>query len=202
MFDDRLEVESPGGFPPFVSPDNIYGNPHPRNPKLMGAMYFLKFVKMAAEGTRRMRDTMTEMGLPRPEFAQKEIGHSRVRVTLRNDIEHRSKWLDKDVATIVGTALAKILTDNEKRILNFVAEHKAINVTQAVRLCGLEWGTAKKCLNRLQSMGILTRIAREDIDRDPKARYVFPTGEEDPAAEDLTWLPQGTQPPHIQRGED
>jgi ATP-dependent DNA helicase RecG len=178
MFDDRLEIESPGGFLPFVNAENIYGSSCPRNPKLMHAMYFLKFVKMAAEGTRRMRDTMTAMGLPQPEFAQKELGHSRVRVTLRNDIQHRSKWLDKDVAALVGSALAKSLTDNEKRLLNFVAEHKAINVTQAVRLCGLEWGTAKKALNRLQDMGILQRIAREDIDRDPKARYVFPTGEE------------------------
>jgi ATP-dependent DNA helicase RecG len=176
MFDDRLEIESPGGFLPFINPENIYGESCPRNPKLMMAMYFLRFVKMAAEGTRRIRDTMTALGLPLPEFSQKEIGHSRVRVTLRNDIQHRSKWLDKDVAQIVGSALAKTLTDNEKRLLNFVAEHKAINVTQAVRLCGLEWGTAKRALTRLEDMGILRRIARDDIDRDPKARYIFPDG--------------------------
>jgi ATP-dependent DNA helicase RecG len=179
MFDDRLEIESPGGFLPFINPDDIYsGGSCPRNPKLMMAMYFLRFVKMAAEGTRRMRDTMTAMGLPQPEFSQTEIGHFRVRVTLRNDIQHRSKWLDKDVAAIVGSALAKSLTDTEKRILNFVAEHKAINVTQAVRLCGLEWGTAKKALGKLVGKGILHRIARDDIDRDPKAKYVFPGQEQ------------------------
>src|SRR5258708_4901141 len=58
MFDDRLEIESPGPFMPFVTPKTIYGTSIPRNPKMMGAMYFMSFVKMAAEGTRRMRDAM------------------------------------------------------------------------------------------------------------------------------------------------
>jgi len=71
MFDDRLEVESPGPFLPFVTPHNIYGTSNPRNPKMMGAMFFMSFVKMAAEGTRRMRDTMKAANLPEPEFAQR-----------------------------------------------------------------------------------------------------------------------------------
>ncbi len=58
MFDDRLVIESPGAFPPFVTPDNIYDSHHPRNPHLMNALYFLDFVKCANEGTRRMRDMM------------------------------------------------------------------------------------------------------------------------------------------------
>ena len=35
MFDDRLVVESPGGFPPPVTPLNIYDTHNPRNPHLM-----------------------------------------------------------------------------------------------------------------------------------------------------------------------
>jgi ATP-dependent DNA helicase RecG len=33
MFDDRFEVESPGGFLPFVNPQNIYDQHEPRNPE-------------------------------------------------------------------------------------------------------------------------------------------------------------------------
>src|SRR5271157_4220975 len=71
MFDDRLVIESPGGFPAHVTPENIYEVHHPRNPHLMGAMLHLDFVKAANEGTRRMRETMKEMNLPLPEFASK-----------------------------------------------------------------------------------------------------------------------------------
>jgi predicted HTH transcriptional regulator len=88
MFDDRLEVESPGGFPPPVTPENIYDMHHPRNPILMDAMNMLNFVKMAREGTRRMRDTMAESELPPPHFAQKDSAYSLVKVTLKNNIKH------------------------------------------------------------------------------------------------------------------
>jgi ATP-dependent DNA helicase RecG len=92
MFDDRLEILSPGGFPPTVTPENIYESHHPRNPHFMEAMYYLHFVRCAHEGTRRMRETMIAIGLPKPEFSQKEIDYSQVKVTLRNDIKHRKVY--------------------------------------------------------------------------------------------------------------
>jgi len=58
MFDDKLVVESPGAFPPMVTPKNIYDCHNPRNPLLMNAMLYLDYVKCANEGTRRMRDVM------------------------------------------------------------------------------------------------------------------------------------------------
>ncbi len=36
MFYDRLVIESPGAFPPFVTPENIYDTQHARNPKVDG----------------------------------------------------------------------------------------------------------------------------------------------------------------------
>ena len=86
MFDDRLVIESPGGFPPTVTAENIYDVHHPRNPNAMEALRYLDFVKCHNEGTRRMRDTMAESRLPLPEFEQKQssAGYYTVRVTLRN----------------------------------------------------------------------------------------------------------------------
>jgi len=84
MFDDRLVIESPGGFPPFVTPQNIYETHNPRNPCLMDALYYLKLVKCAAEGTKRIRKEMRDMDLPEPEFKQDNISNTLVRVTLRD----------------------------------------------------------------------------------------------------------------------
>jgi ATP-dependent DNA helicase RecG len=58
MFDDRLEIESPGGFMPFVTPQNIYERHDPRNPNIMEALFFLDRVKCTNEGTKRMRETI------------------------------------------------------------------------------------------------------------------------------------------------
>lgn len=173
MFDDRLEIESPGPFPPFVTPQNIYTQHHPRNPKLMYAMRFLRFVRCAREGTRRMRDTMLALDLPEPEFAQEEVGHSIVKVTLRNNVKQRKVWIDADVAGLVGAAIAKTLTEDEKRAVNHAAEYGEVGVSDLQRLTGRSWPSAKKILDQLTSKGIFAHIKRADVDRDPRARYIL-----------------------------
>lgn len=89
MFDDRLEVESPGGYPGAQRPteEGIFPFSYPRNPNLGHALRYLGLVRLAKEGTRRMSEEMRKLGLPPPVFA--EIQRMAVRVTLFNDAERR-----------------------------------------------------------------------------------------------------------------
>jgi ATP-dependent DNA helicase RecG len=171
MFDDRLVIESPGGFPPFVTPKNIYDMHNPRNPFLMEAMYYLKFVKCAAEGTKRIRKEMVQMDLPEPEFQQDNIGNTLVRVTLRNNIKQRKVWVDADVIELLGAQLAHSLSENEKRSINFCAENGKISVSDTQRLTGMTWPAAYKMLKNLTAKGILLHDHKDGIDRDPHARF-------------------------------
>ena len=171
MFDDRLVIESPGGFPGLVTPENIYDMHHPRNPHLMDAMYYLNFVRCAHEGTRRIRDQMLELNLPAPEFLQKEISHALVQVTLRNNIKQRKIWIDSDASAIVGEALSKVLSDDERRVVNFLAENEIINVSQVQRLTNRSWPYSKKLLGRLKTMSLVEHYRREQFNRDPQAYY-------------------------------
>ncbi len=173
MFDDRLLIESPGGFPPFVTPENIYDMHQPRNPHLMDAMFYLKFVQCAHEGTRRIRDYMKKSGLPEPIFAQKEIGGALVQVILKNDIDHRRTYVDTDAFNILGEALAKSLDENERRIVNFVTENRTINVTQTVNLINRRWQACKKILTALVGRGILDHIHSKSVERDAFQYYTL-----------------------------
>ncbi len=173
MFDDRLVIESPGPFPPFVTPENIYDSHHPRNPHLMNAMYYLDFVKCANEGTRRIRDTMATMNLPVPEFEQKQSGHAAVRVTLRNNIKQRRVWIDFDASTLVSKELIPELGQDEHRAINFAAEHGSVNVSQLQRLTGRSWKSAKRLLNRLAEKDVLDHVHDTQKERDPDAHYVL-----------------------------
>ncbi len=173
MFDDRLVIESPGPFPPFVTVENIYESHHPRNPYLMDAMFYMEYVKCAHEGTRRIRDTMLELDLPEPEFKQQEIGESQVRVTLKNNVKHRKAWVDSDVAQFLGARIAQQLNADERRCLNHVAEHGEISVSDAQRLTGKTWPASKKMLIRLAEIAILDHNRRQGTDRDVKARFVL-----------------------------
>lgn len=174
MFDDRLEVESPGGFPPLVTPENIYEVHRPRNPHLMEALFYLDFVKCAHEGTRRMRETMRAMNLPAPEFRQADSAVSPlVRVVLRNNVKQRRAWVDSDVSAIVGEAVTRTLSVDEKRAVNFVAEYEQISVSDLQRLTQRSWPSAKNLLTGLVSKKILIHIVDKGKERDPQARYVL-----------------------------
>jgi ATP-dependent DNA helicase RecG len=172
MYDDRLEVESPGGFMPMVTPENIYEVHHPRNPFLMEAMYYLRHVRCRHEGTQRMKRLMEESELPAPEFAQKEIGYAAVRVTLRNAIKQRKVWRDTELAiAVIGRGLWTTLNTPERRILNYIAETGKINTTTASQLTQLRWHAADKILKKLATRDIL--IFKSRYPRDSHAHYVL-----------------------------
>ena len=177
MFYDRLAIESPGAFPPFVTPENIYDTQHARNPKLMDAMFYLGFVKFANEGTKRIRDEMLANKLPLPLFEQKEVaGGYSVRVTLRNNYKHREPWIDSDVSTILGEDLSKELSPEESRAINFIQQHGKINVSQLHNLVSSTiktWHTCRKILMGLTDRGVLEYKHRTDILKDPKAYFVL-----------------------------
>jgi ATP-dependent DNA helicase RecG len=175
IFDDKFVVESPGGFPPTVTPANIYETSSPRNPHLFFALRFLKFVKCHGEGTQRMRDTMAKSELPKPEFAESHVasGFNQVRVTLRNNFKLRKLWIDSEALRVLGPQWAN-LKQNELRILNFVAEHGSINVVQAMRLVlsPRKWQSVKKVLDGMVKGGLLVRHSERV--RDSRAVYVLP----------------------------
>lgn len=87
MYDDRLQVTSPGGYPFGVRPSSFIHNP--RNPRLMIGLCYLAYVRMLQEGTLRMRREMLNANLPGPEYSK--LGEPFVRVSLFNDIGRRLK---------------------------------------------------------------------------------------------------------------
>ncbi|NJC05066.1 ATP-dependent DNA helicase RecG [Sphingomonas kaistensis] len=175
MFDDRFTVESPGGFLPPVTPENIYDTHNPRNPFLMEALFYFGFVKCAHEGTRRMRDAMGDVGLPSPEFSQREVGHFQVHATLRNNLEARKTFVDANAALVLGDKLLSSLNGKEKMVVNYIAEHEGINVSDASRLLSCDWRTAKRLLDSMADKEVLERFSVTGKERDPKSRYILRT---------------------------
>ncbi|MFD1951916.1 ATP-binding protein [Sphingomonas arantia] len=170
FFSDRLEVESPGGFVPPVTPENVYYHRASRNPHLMEALRYLGFVRMTREGTRRMKESMESYGLPAPTFSQQTMHGVAVRVVLRNDHHTRKRSTDRDVATYCGVELWKQLAEHEVQIIGYAYNNGQIQVAEAERLTKRTWGTSKKDLTRLVDKGLLRFIAPTKL-RDPKARY-------------------------------
>jgi ATP-dependent DNA helicase RecG len=161
-----------GGFLPFVTPDNIYDISCPRNPDFFDALYFMGYVKCAHEGTRRMRETMQNLQLPPPIFCQSGTSHIHFKVILKNNVEQRKVWIDADAKQVVGEMIFQTLNESEKRIINYVADFKRINVSDAVRITTKEWGACKKILDGLAKRKILRHVHTGKL-RNSTAHYVL-----------------------------
>ncbi len=68
MFDDRLEVESPGGLAGPVTLENLGQKRYSRNPLLARLMYEMRLIEEMGTGIRRMRRALAEIGSPPPSF--------------------------------------------------------------------------------------------------------------------------------------
>lgn len=89
IFDDRMEVYSPGDYPTGVDPRQFATNmvSRPRNRTIMDFMREIEYVRMEHEGTLRIFGEMQKAGLPPPEYSPS--GQAMVNVVLRNDIDRR-----------------------------------------------------------------------------------------------------------------
>lgn len=68
MFDDRLEVDSPGTFAGIVKKENIRYTHFSRNPKIAAFLKDYGYVKEYGEGVDRMCKELEAIGLPDPVF--------------------------------------------------------------------------------------------------------------------------------------
>jgi ATP-dependent DNA helicase RecG len=167
MLDDHLVVDSPGGFMPSVTPENLFHKP--RNPFLMLALREYGEVKCISEGTRRIKRELADARLPTVQYV---AGANSVTATLQNDIANRTNSLDSEAYKALGEAISFSLDPDERKIVNYVIEHKRINVSDALRILSTTyWHTAKSKLQRLVKRGILDFVSTKV--RDPSSHYVM-----------------------------
>ena len=93
VWDDRVEVRSPGSLPGHITKDNMRDEHYSRNPRIMRVLKVLGLVEEYGEGIDRMYREMAARLLEPPVF---EATSSSVTVTLRNhslaDVEDQA-WL-------------------------------------------------------------------------------------------------------------
>ncbi len=120
MFDDRLEIISPGGLPGHITLDNIIDEHYSRNPQIVKGLYYWGFIEELGLGIDRMIEEMLEAGHAPPQF---EATPFTFKVTLRNALERlASKW-------------AQELNPRQIKALTFLEEHSRITNRDYQDLC-------------------------------------------------------------------
>ena len=84
QYAQRLEIVSPGGFPPGIGPENIIDQQNPRNRRIAEALARVGLVERSGQGLNIMVETAIRQGKPLPSFAG-SAAHE-VRLTLEGGI--------------------------------------------------------------------------------------------------------------------
>lgn len=144
MFDDRMEIVSPGGLPGHITLDNIVEEHFSRNPRLVRGLFYWGFIEELGLGIDRMIDEMVQAGHPPPQF---EATPFTFKVTLRNVRERPvSKW-------------EKVLNERQIKALHYLQEHDRITNRDYHDLCpDVTPETLRLDLADMVDKGVLLRI--------------------------------------------
>jgi ATP-dependent DNA helicase RecG len=153
IFDDRIEVESPGRFPGLVriaDPRKIVR--FARNPRIARVCSDLGFGQELGEGIRRMFEEMRLHGLAQPLYTQTA---GSVRLTLS--------------AVLVDPEQAARLPAQYPRILELLRGEAPVSTGDVAEVLGVAQPTAIRYLKAMREVGLIDWVGKSA--RDPRAYW-------------------------------
>lgn len=167
VFDDRIEIENPGGIPAGLAPKDFGKASVRRNLVIADLFHRMGKVERIGSGIKRMRDLMAEAGLQRPFFETTSFFRA---VFLRNP-EYALKQApgensreklgerlgDKLVEKLVERLVEK-LGENEAKICHFLKTGKYSTIKSLAAAIGISTTAVGKNIAKLKKKGVIRRV--------------------------------------------
>ena len=155
LFDDRLEVTSPGMLLNNVTISKMMeGYSKPRNPAIARAFAYMKIIEKWGTGIPRLFEACEEYGLPKPELIDFD---GDFRVNMYRKVESEPGVNGVTTQATQGTTQAE-LSEDDKAVLMSIVEDP--HITQKEMAAKLDWkiDRVKYYLNKLKKKGIIERV--------------------------------------------
>lgn len=165
MYDDRLEIESPGKLPNIVTLENIKNTRYSRNPRISRVLTEFGWVRELNEGVKRIYADMEKFFLEEPIYSEPEQS---VRLILKNNIVMRTLRQEDRTMANIGTERWSQLDELERQILIFIMNKGATSRSVLVEHMEKSAGTIIAKLNHLMDIGIVKANGNR---YDPKRTY-------------------------------
>ena len=171
MYDDRLEIESPGKLPNIVTLDNIKETRYSRNPRISRVLTEFGWVRELNEGVKRIYADMEKFFLDDPIFSEPEQS---VKLTLKNNIVMRNLRQTNRTIEYVGEEKWAILDEIDHQILVYMSNNANVSRSELEDFTKRSNRTVTTRLNKMMNMGV---IKANGNSHDPKRSYsiVFKT---------------------------
>ncbi len=147
IFDDRIEIISPGSFPEGVTPEKP--RHVPVNPILCQLMYDLGFIEKYGSGIFMINELCEEWGIPKPEY---ELSEVETKVIFRSGGK-----------AIVISEIEKIgveLNERQRGGLKVIFEKGGITNADYAKMFKISRNTATNDLTELVEKGLIKRVGR------------------------------------------
>lgn len=173
MYDDRLEIESPGKLPNIVTVENIRETRFSRNPRISRVLTEMGWVRELNEGVKRIYSDMESFFLEEPIYSEPEQS---VRLVLKNNIIMRSIRQNTRTLDKIGTATWDSLDKIEKEIISYMINKGPAKTKELTEYTGKSAPTITNRLKKLIEKGIVQANGNQF---DPNRNYevVFPEPE-------------------------
>jgi ATP-dependent DNA helicase RecG len=158
VFDDRVEIENPGGLPYGIRKQDFGKSSVRRNPIIADLFHRMGKVERMGSGIERMRELMHDAGLKEPVFEMDAF----FRVTFYRDPRYSLKadreTVEKGLVEKLGDRLVEKLGENEKRILEIIAKNRFVTIPELSKMLGISTTAVENNLAKLKVKKMLKRI--------------------------------------------
>lgn len=153
LYDDRLEILSPGKLPNIVTLDNMLNTRYSRNPRIARVLGEFGWVKELNEGVKRIYDEMQMYFLKSPTYSEPN-GNS-VLLVLENSITSRQLRTDDKISSMFDQKILGQLNEFETTIIQFLTNNKSITIKTAKSILHKGDTFSRKQLKHLEELDII-----------------------------------------------
>ncbi len=150
LYDDRLEIFSPGKLPNIVTLENMKYTRFSRNPRIARTLTEFGYVRELNEGVKRIYDEMQASFLKDPIFT--EPNNASVLLTLENSIVARKLRSEDRLKDVFDPTT---LPEKQLLVYGIIANHPGYNATKIAKLLELKKSTIENSLKSLRKNVII-----------------------------------------------
>ena len=168
IYDDRMEILSPGDLPGIVTINNIKEKRYARNPIISRTLTELGVVRELNEGVSRIYREMSDLFLEEPIYIEDK--GSSLKLVLKNNIVMRSKR--KNELLLKDNKINqkwKNLNIIEQKTIQFIFDTGDVMTHQIAQYIERDRKTAQRILKKLENEGLIEWVGTSN--KDPKKIY-------------------------------
>lgn len=167
IYDNRLEIFSPGKLPNIVTVENMLNTRYSRNPRIARILSEFGWVKELNEGVKRIFNEMEQYFLHLPTY-QEPNGDS-VLLSLENNILQRALRANERLGKIINEKTVESLSEFERKALQYAYQNEKVMVKDLAGRLDKSKVFTRNLLQSLQQKGLLIWVGNSA--KDPTQYY-------------------------------